>query len=154
LGPGASLTCSYEAALPVGVDGINTATIEYSAFDETGNFLGNEVIVATADYIFSSPNLVDECIDVSDTRAGPLGPVCANAAPTTLSYSQLLGPYYTAGTTESFDNTVSFVTNDLGVTGSDSWRVTVNVVPEPATLSLLGFGLIGIGAIRRRRVVS
>ena len=40
------------------------------------------------------------------------------------------------------------------VSGNDSFAIDnldVNVIPEPATLSLLGLGLGGLGLIRRRR---
>jgi hypothetical protein len=69
---------------------------------------------------------IDECIDVTDTLGGPLGTVCADEAPKTFSYSYDVGPYATCGS-YTVDNTASFLSNDTGATGSDTWTVDVQI---------------------------
>jgi len=70
---------------------------------------------------------IDECADVSDTYAGFLGTVCYSPTlPEIFLYSRWIGPYADCGT-YLVENTASFVTNDTGATGSDSWVMTVNV---------------------------
>jgi hypothetical protein len=82
---------------------------------------------AVADVIFTTPtNQVDECVDVTDDRFGFLGTVCAGDPVKTFNYSLTVGPYQACGVYE-YTNTASFVTNDTGATGSDSWTVDINV---------------------------
>ena len=75
---------------------------------------------------YTSVSETDECITVSDSLYGGLGTVCAGAAPFTFSYSLTVGPYDTCGLYQ-VHNTASFVTNDTGTAGEDSWTVNVNV---------------------------
>ncbi len=114
---GGSASCDYAAALPDGADRVNTATISMNGIEFT----------ATAAVTFGDPSVVtDECITVNDDQYGALGEVCADQAPATFNYSMYVGPYDTCGVYQ-FVNTASFVTNDTGTTGSDSWTVNVDV---------------------------
>jgi len=117
---GESATCGYTVDLPDGTDRINTATATLNGID----------FEATADVAFGDPStVVDECIDVSDDKYGPLGTACASTSPTTFSYPMYVGPYDTCGV-YTFVNIASFVTNDTATTGSDSWTVSVDVPCE------------------------
>lgn len=119
LAAGDTLTCTYGTALPDGSNRVNTATVATS-----GKVLGGS---GTADVIFGNPtNEYDECINVTDDKYGSLGTVCAGDAPKAFEYSLTVGPYDVCGEYE-FVNVASFVTNDTGATGSDSWTVIVTV---------------------------
>jgi hypothetical protein len=112
-------SCEYSVDLPDGTNLTNTATVEFNGYDFT----------ADADVIFGEPTTeVDECIDVSDDQYGVLGTVCVgvDTLPKTFTYSLYVGPYDVCGYYE-FVNIASFITNDNGVTGSDSWTVAVDV---------------------------
>jgi hypothetical protein len=118
---GGSATCGYSAGLLDGSDRTNTATAALNDIDFTG----------TADVTFDLDNPTeekDECIDVSDSYAEALGTVCygVDTLPQTFTYDRWIGPYNVCGD-YTVENTVSFVTNDTGATGSDSWTVNVNV---------------------------
>jgi hypothetical protein len=122
---GGSATCDYSADLPDGSNRTNTATATLNSIDFTG----------TADVIFGDPTTeVDECIDVTDDRYGSLGLVCAGDAPKTFNYSLYVGPYDACGTYQ-FTNIASFITNDTGTTGGDSWTIDIDVPCEGCTLT-------------------
>jgi len=120
LPPGGSLTCTYSASLPDSSTRTNTATVTL----EDGTVYDDS---ATVDFGSATVNEVDECVDVSDTFAGALGTVCyGDGVPKTLSYSHSVGPYEVCGD-YTVVNTASFVTNDTGTTGADSWTLSVHV---------------------------
>jgi hypothetical protein len=128
-----SLTCSYSASLPDKTARTNTASASLQNYDYdssggktadgTTNFSGT----AAVDFTNATVTLVDESIDVEDSLQGPLGTVAAADAPKTFTYTRTVGPYEECGNYE-VPNTASFVTNDTGATGNDSWKVDVTVL--------------------------
>jgi hypothetical protein len=127
-----TLECSYSAKLPDASSRTNTATATLQNYDYdyemNATADGTTDFSGTADVDFGNAtiNHVDECIDVSDTFAGALGTVCYSDLPKTFTYSRWIGPYSVCGD-YTVENTASFVTNDTGTTGSDSWTVNINV---------------------------
>jgi hypothetical protein len=69
---------------------------------------------------------IDECVTVTDTLFGGPVKVCAGDTDKTLEYSLPIGPYDACGE-DLIENVASFVTNDSGATGSDSWSVKITV---------------------------
>lgn len=131
---GTTLTCTYEEPLPDGSSRTNTVTAiqQNYAFDSegVGTENGTTTYEASADVEFGDPtNEIDFCVDVSDTIAGPLGVVCADAAPHTFEYTETFGPFTEedCGQTFEFPNTATFVTVDTGATGSSDALVTITV---------------------------
>ena len=134
LAAGGTLTCSYTAALPDGADRTNTATATQQnyAYDSSGtgtpsgttNYSGS----AAVSFAQATVTEVDECVNLSDSLKGALGQVCANDAPTSISYSLPLGPYTAEQCGEhSVDNVAAFLTNDSGATGNDGHSVAITV---------------------------
>lgn len=140
LASGAQLDCTYAGTLPDVSPRTNTATatIRNRSYDAagTGTAAGTTGFDGTAEVTFGEPaSLIDECVDVADGTAGPLGSACAADLPKTFTYELTVGPYTTCGAYD-VDNTASFVTNDTQATGSDTWTVTVDVPCGPdCTLS-------------------
>ena len=129
------LNCTYSASLPDGSNRTNTATATQQNYDYDKD--GNGIASGTTDYSgsanvdFTNATVTetDECIDVTDTHAGFLGTVCSGDAPKTFNYSRTIGSYNSpdgCGDHE-INNTASFVTNDTGSTGQDTWTVNVHV---------------------------
>ncbi len=137
---GGSLTCTYGTALPNASDRLNTATatLQNYAYASTGAGApsGTTGFSGTANVSFGNATMTeyDECIEIADDRVGSLGTLCYPDAPRTFHYSLYIGPYDTCGTYE-FVNVASFVTNNTGAAGSDSWTVTVNVPCGGCTLT-------------------
>jgi hypothetical protein len=130
-----ALNCTYSASLPDGSNRTNTATATQQnySYDKdkvatpsgTTNYSGS----ANVDFTNATVTETDECIDVTDTYAGFLGTVCAGDAPETFNYSRTIGPYNSPDGCgdHTIGNTASFVTNDTGTSGADSWTVLVHV---------------------------
>lgn len=140
-----SLTCTYTAPLPDSGGRVNTATATLVNHDYTYDEAGNELATTTgttdssgvALVSFDEPAVtqIDECISVDDDQAGLLGDVCASSAPKTFTYTSDVGPYQACGQYE-FVNTATFVTNDTGATGADSWVILADVPCNGCTLTL------------------
>lgn len=117
LAPDWVYSCSYSTALPDGSSRTNTGTV-------TSNV---GVFSDFAAVTFGTPKTVtDECITVTDSKAGTLGTVCAGDAPKTFKYTVNIGPYNTCGQYQ-VKNTATFTTNDTKTTGSASWTIDVDV---------------------------
>jgi len=141
LAAGETLECSYSADLPDAAQRTNTATATLQNYDydsagqgtadNTTDFNGT----ADVDPNNATVDEVDESIDVTDTLQGALGTVNASQAPKTFNYSRNVGPYEECGD-YTVDNTASFVTNDTGATGEDSWTIDINVPCGGCTLTI------------------
>jgi hypothetical protein len=131
-----SYSCTYSAA-PSPSAGKNTVTASWSEqnLSPSGAHLaaGSATGTATFDFDTVSPNLIHDCVNVSDDNATPsntsddvaLGKVCsADASPKTFTFSRS----YTvpASDCRSYTNTATFTaTDDNEYTGSDDATVTV-----------------------------
>ena len=138
LEPGATLQCSYSASLPDGSDRLNTAAVTLDT-DEP-----NSQPTGSASVTFSDlPTLVNATVSIEDSFALALGSVSDSAS---FTYGRLFGAGLGIGQ-YSFDNTATIVETGQ----SDSFTVRVSVVSAPATVALLGIGVAGLAAVRRRR---
>ncbi|MEN9920287.1 MAG: hypothetical protein RL538_180, partial [Candidatus Parcubacteria bacterium] len=117
-----SLECPYTASLPSAGDLINTAEV---TTDNGTVYTGT----ANVSFVGATMTEIDESIEVTDDKYGPLGTVLASNAPHTFKYVQNIGPYEstTCGTTQQFDNTAELTTNDSGTAADDTVSVDVNV---------------------------
>jgi hypothetical protein len=128
-----SLTCSYSASLPDKTTRTNTAAASLQNYDYDSSGVGTAngttdfTGTAAVDFTNATVTVTDESIDVEDSLQGPLGTVAAADAPKTFTYTRTVGPYEECGNYE-VPNTASFVTNDTGATGNDSWKVDVTVL--------------------------
>ncbi|HEX5716629.1 MAG TPA: hypothetical protein VF179_10750 [Thermoanaerobaculia bacterium] len=136
LAAGGDLSCSYSADLPSAATRTNTATATRQAFnyapDGTATAAGTTDASGTAavDFAGAGVSSFDECVDVTDSLQGALGEVCAADAPKSLTYSRNVGPFTAPDQCgdQTVNNTASFVANDTGAEGEDSWDVLVHVV--------------------------
>jgi hypothetical protein len=120
LASGASLSCTYTAGLTSAVSLLNVATVTTSGIVQGGEG------TAAVDFSTATVNGIDDCVTVSDDKAGSLGSVCAGDAPKTITYTSDIGPYAVCGI-YTFVNTASFVTNTTSSTGSDSASTEITV---------------------------
>lgn len=104
LAAGTGLECIYSADLPDATFSSNTSCAE-----TRGRIAG---ACATVPIDFSAPTMetVDDCVNVTDDRHGPLGFACARTGPlATWDYEVVVGPYDRCGTYE-VPNTACFET--------------------------------------------
>jgi hypothetical protein len=147
LAAGGDLSCSYTVDLPSAATRTNTATATRQAFaygpDGNGTPAGttSESGTATVDFSGAGVSSFDECVDVTDSLQGALGEVCAADAPKTLTYSRNVGPFTEPDQCgdQNVDNTASFVANDTGAEGEDSWTVLVHVICDPGCTLTPGY---------------
>ncbi len=128
---GETLECTYTASLAGAFNGTNTA----SATLTTGASFNS----AAVPWTFGGPTTeIDECVDLSDTKFGDLGTLCAGEGGSTLYEYSLDIRYDVCGEYE-FVNVASFVTNDTNATGSDSWTVIVDVPCDTGCTLTIGY---------------
>jgi hypothetical protein len=128
---GGSLECTYSLDLPDGTERTNTATATLQNTPSgTTDFSGS----ADVTFIEVDPAEVDECIQVDDSFAGPLGTVCYPSSHT-YTYSRTIGPYAVCGV-YNVGNIASLVTNDTATRDEDSANVAVNVPCGGCTLTI------------------
>jgi len=128
LPPGESIDCHYSLALDAPADGTNNVSVSVSQ-----SAAGIGPFTASDDYAFGDPTTVtDDCVDVTDSYAGPLGNTCASQ---NFYYSRT----FTRGieivdcnTTYSFPNTASF-TAGSGAYGEAFQSVDVIAVCQQIT---------------------
>ncbi len=115
---GGLLVCNYTLSLDAPTNGKDKYVVSTSP---TGYVKGHTNF-ATIDFGNATIDSIDECVDVTDDKYGPLGRVCADEGDMEFSYVMAIGPYTECGAHE-LANTASFVANDSGATGSDTWTV-------------------------------
>lgn len=135
---GWTVNCSYSSDLPDGTVRTNTATASVQnyayASDGTKVESGTTAMSGSTPVNFAGATVTafDECVEVSDTNVGVLGTVCVDELPKTFTYSLDFGQHPDADIQlecgdNSHSNIASFVTDDTGTTGSDTWVVDANV---------------------------
>jgi hypothetical protein len=120
LASGATLSCSYS------LDLLNGDTVVNEATAETSGDVGGDSGTATIDFAAATINGIDDCVDVTDNKAGYQGQVCAGDAPKTYTYTLNIGPYAACGL-YTFTNTATIETNDTQTKKSDSATVDIEV---------------------------
>jgi hypothetical protein len=126
------LQCSYSAALPDAGD--RTAWMRAVVSDPVGFRNAFEPF----SFANATVDEVDECVTVTDSLQGPLGPLCVGDAPKTFTYTRTIGPYWECGE-HTVDNTAAFLTNDTGATGSADASVGVTVLCTSGCTRTIGY---------------
>jgi len=131
---------------------VNTGTAAWNAqFLTDGEALaaGSSNGTKSVDWSAVTPNLIDNCVAITDTLGGPLGTVCStDPSPSVIHYPVAITGR--PGTCVTADNTATFTTNASGATGSGSQSVKLCVgadlaVSKTATPSFTRTFTWGIG---------
>lgn len=137
-----------------------TATVTDLVLPDNQTFLVTYTADVFAVISGDESDLIDECIDVTDTNVGPRGAVCDTNI--TFDYILSFGELGSGADMEgvpdinSHANVASFIALDTGANGSDSWtgRFAIGnaaAALEVTALALLGIVLVGLGFSRRKR---
>jgi hypothetical protein len=102
----------------------NVATVTFNSIDFT----------APKAFTWALDDETDECIDLTDSKYGDLGTVCAGDAPKTFKYSMFVGPYEVCDTYQ-FKNIATLTTNDTDTEKSADWTVDITVPCAGCTLT-------------------
>lgn len=140
LAAGANFTCTYSLELNSKTDGNNIATANADDLAPAGQEATTDTDYDSepVGYTFGAPaTTIDGCIDVTDDKYGVLGTVCygVDTLPKTFTYSLQVGPYEGECVEFRYVNVATFVTDDTGDTGSDSWTVVVTLPCGQCTLT-------------------
>lgn len=145
LAAGGDLVCTYSKSTSAATNQTNTATATRQNYDYdssgAGTASGTTDISGSHGVTFSSTpsSVVDECITVTDTNVvDPLGTACiGDTLPKTFTYSLTVGGYPADQCGDhTVDNTATFTTNDLDLTGESSWSVLIHVLCPPPGCTL------------------
>jgi hypothetical protein len=117
----ATLVCTYDSGLAGSVMPASLTNVVEVA---TSGLVGGGSALAVADFTMAELRPVDDCVEVSDDLAGPLGTACV-PGPHSFTYSWEAGPFECGE--HQVANVAAFVTDDTGATASDSWWVPVTV---------------------------
>lgn len=147
LASGGTLKCTYGANLPDAQTRTNTAkaTLQNHDYDPQGQGTASGTTdfdgTATVDFSNATMNKIDDNVTVSDNKApdppftnGVLGTANVSESPKTFTYNRDLS--YAACGQYTEENTASFVTDDTGATGQDTWTINVNVPCGGCTLTI------------------
>jgi hypothetical protein len=158
--PGLLFLVENDALTVNNSDGFKSFGFSYEVSTVDGSFLIEENTLELKDYTIEPINgdtngtdaavfMTELLFDLSDNDLGGKA-VCAGASCGAIGLSD----------SAQFDPQSALIVNTLvTVQGEDGYTVGINTfeqrfsqvpVPEPATMLLLGFGLVGLGAARRR----
>lgn len=119
-------------------------------FNRDGVFQNNSTELVIAEQFFKPANMI-----VDDTKSGFIpGPSMVNSYFASIVIPEnILGDLWLRARASCWDTPFDKTTpyGHLYQGEVEDWRITVNPVPEPTTLVLVGIGLISIGSVGRKK---